>query len=461
MLHRYLKYGKVPLLIFIFSLFSVWSYFSNQGYRQEGSIEFSSYDKSKVASELYVGSYSTSHSADNVEILSFEDPKTCPKDRLYLESEVENIGEIFRNPRNSFPEAKIPLDCILYSMRTFMYSPQRNSVVYSYCDDEKGNPVRGKKTACLTQNYVYPIYNAYVDVMDCLAIPQTDLIPKLLNESGFHANALGYGMDAGVGQLTGDAIRSVLQKSRFRDEYKTYLDYHLEQMRASRKPSCARVLSNKNLVSAVSPKQDQRCNMIALPGNPLRNILYTGIFYRYILLNQAGIIYSNGQNYIMNGNQWIPWNDEGTQELGGYFKSFQIHDKFVKAGLREPNMNAIKQMMITLGYNSGMQTAMIFLNNYLKARIAAKLPVKLSDFDFISEEFQIFDPVKNAKAEAERQKKVAKIMAEPFRGTFPIYLKLVQKTGTAGYLSNVAGKYKQLNSALGENKCTSPKYLQF
>ncbi len=465
-IYRGLWYGKIPILILCFSLFSVWNYYSkHQIYTQENSIEFSSIDTAKEvpknSAELYVGSYLGSSPNQEALTLSFEDQNVCGKDRLYLEPDIDDIGEIFRNRRKNFPEAKIPIECILYSMRSFMYSPQRTSVAYSYCNEEVGSPVRGKKTACLTQEYVYPVYNAYVDVMDCLEIPQTDLIPKLLNESGFHTNALGHGMDAGVGQLTGDAIKSVLQKGRFEDNVKTYLDYHLEEMRRSRKPSCARVLSNKNLISAVSPNQDQRCNMIALPGNPLRNILYTGIFYRYILLNQAGILYSNGQNYIQDGNQWIPWNENASVEYGGYLKSHQIGKKLSKAGLKDANMNAIKQMMITLGYNAGMQTAVIFLDNYLKARIAAKLPVKSSDFDFLQEEFAIFKAVKNPKAEAARQKKLAQIMNEPFRGTFPIYLRLVQKSGTKGYLSNVAAKHKQLNHALGENKCTSPKYLQF
>lgn len=450
----------MPFVFLMLIALVSWNFFLNRDpyLSNEGQVELSSVAK-KVDPDLYVGSYNSNPFKGDESILAFEDPANCGKDRLYLENDIAQIGEVFRKPRSNFTEAKIPVDCILYSMKSFMYSPSSSSQAFSYCKDDKGLPSRGQKTPCLTKDYVNSVYTAYVNVMDCLAIPQTDLLPKLLNESGFHTNVLGYGMDAGVGQLTGDAIKSVLQIETFGGVKTTYLDYHKEEMRKSGKESCNQVLSNLSLISEVSPKQDQRCSLIAVPENPLRNILYTAIFYRYLLYKQTGIIYSKGENFLLSGSQWIPWNEDGNFEYGGSIKP--IEKMLVKAGLPNPNINAIKQMMITLGYNAGMNSAVILLKNYLKARTAAKLKVKASDFDFLSEDFSIFKPLKNPKAELARKTKEAQILKESFRGTFPVYLKLNQKTGTAGYLSFVAMKHKQLNAALGENKCTSQKYLQF
>ena len=59
---------------------------------------------------------------------------------------------------------------------------------------------------CVTEEYSTAVYNAFVDVTQCLNIPQKELLPKFFNESGMHINAFGGGKDAGVGQLTEAAI---------------------------------------------------------------------------------------------------------------------------------------------------------------------------------------------------------------------------------------------------------------
>ena len=69
-------------------------------------------------------------------------------------------------------------------MRKFIDASSRASRYYSYCAQAGGGPVRPKKTHCITPEYVQSVYNSYVDVLDCLDIPQKDLLPKLFNESG-------------------------------------------------------------------------------------------------------------------------------------------------------------------------------------------------------------------------------------------------------------------------------------
>ncbi len=354
-------------------------------------------------------------------------------------------------------------------MRSYMYVTRSNSQYYSYCAKDLGEPLRGKKTPCISKEYAYPVYNAYVDVMDCLAIPQTDLLPKLLNESGFHINVIGSSMDAGIGQLTAPAIDEVVKNDRYSGVKMSRLDYYIQEMRKSKKASCDRVLSKIKIINEVDPSSTNRCNLIAVPENPVRNLVYTAIFYRYMLEMQTGIKYFSGKNYIQDGDKWSLWTEESKGELGGVIGRLRIEDKLKKAGLKEYNMNNIKQMLVTYGYNAGPETAVIYLSRYLDARIDAikinkKFALKAEDMSFYGREidFKIYTPLKKPKEEEARKAKLDLIIKEPYRGTFPVFLKEVQESGAPGYLSFVASKYNVLNKVLPkENLCTSPNYLQF
>jgi hypothetical protein len=200
--------------------------------------------------------------------------------------------------------AEFPLSCLAYIMRKYIDASARPSRFYSFCARAQGVPVRPKKTHCATEEYATTIYNSYSDVLDCLDIPQKDLLPKLFNESGMHLNTLGGGMDAGIGQLTGPAIASVQQLAVFDGKNRTWLDVFKDEVGQSYKPSCQRVAKNPELFKKISIETSQRCALIAAPENPLKNVLYMGIFYHYMLRSQTGSRYFKGYTYIPAGDDF-------------------------------------------------------------------------------------------------------------------------------------------------------------
>ncbi len=389
----------------------------------------------------------------------YETIDSCGNSRLYFLKGLQALPTLYTTERSSFAEAEFPSKCLLYIQKNFLFSPAEPSSYFSYCASTTGSPKRGVRTHCVLKEYTQTVYNSYVDVMDCLDIPQKDLIPKLFLESGFHVNTLGKGFDGGVGQLTDSALSAIIEVKNFSSGPQKHFDYMLAQMRKSGKSSCQRLLSQKNIFGPVTASASQRCSIIGLPENPLKNIFYTGLFYQYMLRIQTGITYTAGYSLRSDGSR--AFHDErASEDFSGYFATYNIKSRFKRLGL-EPNMNSLRQMMITSGYNAGVQSAFLFLKNYLEARELHKLPLTAQDFDFQNQDMSLFRTCGDAKEESQRQAKLASVKAVAYKFSFPIYLRLVQKTGAAGYLSFASGRGKKLNKELGEGVCTSPKYLQF
>lgn len=387
----------------------------------------------------------------------------CTKDRLYFQTNLKKIDSLFLKTRNSKEGGEFPMSCVAYVMRSFMDSSKKPSRFYSFCNQSAGQPLRPKKTHCVTEEYVTSVYSSYVDIMNCLDIPQRDLIPKLFNESGFHINTLGAGMDAGVGQLTGPAIASVQQVANFDGKNMTWLEMFKEEISKSVKPSCQRIAKMPGLFKKISTESSQRCGLIAVPENPLKNVLYTGIFYHYMLRSQTGSRFFKGYTYVAKGDEFIVMERYNKDAVfAGYFQEYKIKERLQVLGIQKPNMQALRQMMITLGYNSGMESAFIFLDNYLEARTQRKLKLTESDFDFQAHFYSKYvRKLKDPKEDAQRIKELNVIRSAPYRMPFPIYLRVVQKTGTAGYLSSVSNKLLQLDKEMGEGLCTTPGFLKF
>lgn len=387
----------------------------------------------------------------------------CPKDRLYFQSLLSKIDPAFSSAREKKTVEEFPISCAGYIMRKFMDASARASRFYSYCARASGTPSRNRKTHCVTNEYAYSVYNSYVDIMDCLDIPQRDLLPKLYNESGLHINTLGSGMDAGIGQLTSPAIASVQQAANFDGRTVTWLSMFKEQISKSAKPTCQRIAKIPGLFDKVSTDASQRCALIGAPENPLKNILYTGIFYHYVLRSQTGSRYFKGYTYLPKGDDFIRFDHTNPDvDLKGYFEEYKVKQRMIELGIVRPNMQAMRQIMITLGYNSGMASAFILLDRFLQARKSRKVKLKESDFDFqthfVSKLFR-----KSTDPAIEKQRLVDLNLARtaPYKLPFPIFLKLAQKTGTPGYVSAVANKLLILDKEMGEGLCTTPGFLKF
>ncbi|MBL7554769.1 MAG: hypothetical protein JNM24_03020 [Bdellovibrionaceae bacterium] len=396
-------------------------------------------------------------------IVELESADKCSKDRLYFQTTLKKIDPLFLKTRTSKEGGEFPMSCVAYIMRSYLNSTAKASRFYSYCAKATGRPARPKKTHCVTEDYVTSVYSSYVDIMNCLDIPQRDLIPKLFNESGFHINTLGAGMDAGVGQLTGPAIASVQQVASFDGKNMTWLDMFKEEINKSDKPSCQRVAKIPGIFNKISTETSQRCGLIAAPENPLKNVLYTGIFYHYMLRSQTGSRFFKGYTYVPKGDDLVAL-DRSVKDIdfAGYFREYKIKSRLQALGIEKPNMQALRQMMITLGYNSGMESAFIFLDNYLKARTQRKLKLTESDFDFQTHFYSKYArKLKDPKEEAQRIKNLNVVRSAPYRMPFPIYLRAVQRTGAPGYLSSVSNKLLQLDKEMGEGQCTTPGFLKF
>ncbi len=115
---------------------------------------------------------------------------------------------------------------------------------------------------------------------------------------------------------------------------------------------------------------------MATPENPLRNILFTGIFYRAMLQNVTGISYSAG-NDLVNGKPY----HEGDY-VGGYIGSGQFVDRLQKLGATQANINSLKQIMVSFGFNAGIKSSKILLDNYIKQKEAKSQSVTDQDFNF-------------------------------------------------------------------------------
>lgn len=391
---------------------------------------------------------------------------------------------------NSFPEMTLKKDAISFKTKT--------SPTFAKCPNgASGGPalahgVRTKNPIpCVSKNLVNLTYNAYTDVMTCLKIEPKDLLPKIYNESGFFLNALGGGMDGGIGQLTKPAI----------DQVNSIFPKYIEEMTkaAAAEPDgpCARILKNKALIMPAHSDSGSRCGLLWPAENPLKNILYIGILTRYNMKYVSGVSFEAGNEVIADGKNTYPYTGTASDQLAGKFKEYDIRKKLDQLGFKSANMNSIQKMITLVGYNSGIGSAMTVFNNYLDQRIAAnqrsktsKYNLKPSDFDFIATK----DAVKQARdyitssfikpGDPQKSDKVKKrsqlpaVWGSAFTKTFPEYIVLklnsykgdssakYQIYGFPGYLSALAEKNKMIRDTfqgggVDPEYCSSSKFLNF
>ena len=327
-----------------------------------------------------------------------EDVNTCTDDRQYLESTLKLVHADYRSTRPAPTNGTPPRECVYFVMQNFIGLNNPSGAIARCTTNKQGQVslTTGHKPACVTDTYVNSIYNSLADVTDCLNIPMKELLPKLYNESGLHVNTLGGGYDAGVGQLTVSALREIHMRYNGIPENPTSLDWYMREIAKSSKESCKRIVKQKSAYTLSVPKgkkfcaygdpdqancyqpwiADNRCTVITTPENPLRNILFTGIFYRSMVRNVTGITYSGGDDFI-NGQLL------GRQDTyGGYIGSSEFVARLQALGATHADQKIVKQMLVSFGFNAGVKTGRIFLDNYLKQREAKNRALTDADFDF-------------------------------------------------------------------------------
>lgn len=414
---------------------------------------------------LFIADCNCSLPGSEPRAINYEDEKICSADRNYFSKTLKALPEWMREIRHPFPEAQVGRECVAFVMRTFLSSGQRaKSPYFAKCNSSTSAPLRGTKIPCMTEDYVNSVYNALVDVSDCLNIPQTDLVAKLSNESGLHMNTFGSQGDAGIGQLTGDAIGGVLEPYWKEGGNITVRDYFVKEMGNSSKESCKRIISKPSIFAKVSLSVSTRCSLINPPENPYRNLLYTGLFYRTLIHNIAGVKYVNGNDFVENSEGVTPMPSDKDFKPGGLLERYSIRKNLVALGIKAPDMRAVERAVTMLGYNAGPGKAAEYFNVYLKKRLQNKKWLTPADVDFLSTDYmKKWEKIVGGRAKTARSLSptLAAARKNAYTKPLPEFLMIVQDSGSPGYLSKVALKHKELLQQMGDDRCVSPNFIHF
>ncbi|MFZ3230600.1 MAG: hypothetical protein WA160_10385 [Pseudobdellovibrio sp.] len=439
-----------------------------------------------------------------------EDSKTCGDKRNYIENVISKNAVLKDWTKTRTKESELlPRKCIAFAMNSYpeittksaaLSFKGRNSSMFAKCPKgSSGGPLlnRGQRVGnaspCVSSNLVNLTYNGYVDVTSCLNIDPKDLLPKIYNESGFFINALGGGMDGGIGQLTKPAIDQV------NSVYPKYMEEITKAAAGNPNGACARLIKNKIFVTPAKSDVSSRCGLLWPTENPIRNLLYAAILTRYNMKYVSGVSFEAGDDLIVDGAVKVKSTGTASDELTGKMKEFEIRRKLTALGLKNINLHSFRKMITLAGYNSGIGSAMNAFNSYLDQRIAAnqrsksnKYNLKLSDFDFIATKdlakearkklmssfIKPKDLPKDKLEKVKMRKALPGLWASAYAKSFPEFIVYrlnaykgdssgnFQIYGFPGYLTALAEKNKFIRdtfnaSGVEPNTCSSDQFLNF
>ncbi|KYG67925.1 hypothetical protein AZI87_01225 [Bdellovibrio bacteriovorus] len=475
-----MKQSRTSFWLYTFCCFTCFAVFGWYGlyYRPDGS-DFASSAEETVIQKINLANQSVSTMTASQEdmtcncqfggtpnILSFEKPEDCGKDRNYLQDKFEAFKKadpqgLFSGTRDYSKTAEVlPRKCALYIMRRFWkdraltpeekreadiaYNRTKGPTeqrevkdvkdykhdphLFSKCDnDPEGKPERYGHKACVTEDYVNLVYNSLIDVADCLDVPAKFIAPKLSNESGLHVNAFGLVNDGGIGQFTDQALVDVQQN------YPNFKG----RITNSEKESCKRLMKIPGAVpkNAEDIKADDanRCHAISSPPNPLRSLVYYGIFYHATK--------RNANNAFARSKDNKDPNFKGAEQL------------MKDAGIDSFDKETIKEMLFVMAYNSGPGRPAMFFREWLKYRIATlkKYPITKADFDMN----YWYEPGQGKFKAGEARAKAISKGGKPL--TLAQYL-FAYKDSI--YIPAVKAQARVLDKGLGAGTCTEQKFLE-
>ncbi|HND85866.1 MAG TPA: hypothetical protein PLU50_08675, partial [Pseudobdellovibrionaceae bacterium] len=358
----------------------------------------------------------------------------------------------------------------------------KDSLNFGYCGTQSGYPIRKNRAPCVTEDYVNLVYNAFQDVTDCMGIPQKLVLPKLLNESGFHINAMAplraldaegkiiktvltppfteeqkkgriIGGDAGVGQLTGSALRDI---NATINDWTVYIN-------GSEKASCQRLKTYLGKIPSqenVHPEVENRCSLMSMPQNPVYSFILWGVLFNN---NQASIRYA-----------WKENNIAGLLEKNGFSAT-------------EEQMKRMRESLIILSYNAGPRLSLTLFKNWLESRVAQanQVAIKREDFDLSQngssasirvrpndeaktvaslspdEVESLTKEYANLIAKKEKQSSRAKAIAALGldRLPFSVYLRIYRTGWSKGYLTYIKSFADTANNEVGKGVCVHEHFL--
>ncbi len=330
------------------------------------------------------------------------------------------------------------------------------SNLFVTCKSQSDEPTRGQKRPNYSESEIKNISDTFEAVSDCLEINPQWFFPKLMLESGFHPQIQNPGGDAGIGQLTSAAISDVDQ---------VIMSYK-RKIFASHRKSCQWIkdqsLKQTNFWKSIYGKS--KCYLLEKKSNPLRNMLYSGIFQK---LNE--------------------------KYVSAEFEKKKISKLLQQASYIGQDHTKIKKILLALGYNTGGAVAVRNLEQFLSSRIdyirrksqeydsvmltklpysdrAAKLSyVTNSDFDFTNKLASFFNKknifriqiqqknpkLTDAQIEVELHRYLKNVSVSLY--SFPEWLLVWQSHGGPGYVSGLAKIAQDVENKFGADVCTNSK----
>lgn len=394
--------------------------------------------------------------------VQYEDRIACDSGRNFYDTQISQYPQIKGLLTERTPSSEeFSQQCVLYSMR--QYSVPKNN--FAVCPAASGPAQVPGSKPCITPPLVNLTYNAYMDMTSCLGINPKHLMPKIDFESGYFLNAFGPEKEGGIGQLTRTALLEV------NSQYDRYMQ-EIQKNTVNQK-ACERVMAYKDLLVKADVSPEQRCTVIGLPENPIRNIFYT------VLLNRIN-----------------------RDKVAEQFAVLRLKEKLQQAGIKNPDLEYFEEMIATAGSNTGVATAIRLFESYLDARIEMNRPVSNKDFSFYDKELMIdldglkrtavevarayvlssyIDPLDTddqAELKAKRRKDFPRVWLAAAQQSFPVYLTLKANNytgqtlnafslyGYPGYLSLMAERNQQIrdlfsNSDLNPDSCTDGEFLNY
>lgn len=418
-------------------------------------------------------------------LVSFENAASCGQERMYLSPAISAFKKA--DPKKYFTapraytggDSKVPPKCLLFVMRTALrdmprtpeqkkaedeaagmsvediaaktYSPDASQ--FATCPDSSGQPQRVGGKPCVTRDYFTLAYNALEDVSDCLDVPMDFALPKFANESGLHVNAFGPVNDGGIGQFTTQSLDDIAQN------YPQFKG----RVSKSEKPSCQRIRSIPGALPGSADEilsaDSQRCHVMSMPPNPLRSLVYYGLFYHATKRNVRNAWARSDENNPADKNA-----DELLDDLG-----FKL------------DRDKVQEMLFMMAYNAGPRPPITAFKEWLRYRAARdpKGKIKSADFNFgfwppkgtgaldkatealvrekAAAEGWDDQTTKDEISKAKAKARIGHLGATKRALTLPEYLYVYRNNI---YVSAVKAQANKLDSSFGEGVCTPDKYLQ-
>jgi hypothetical protein len=210
--------------------------------------------------------------------------------------------------------------------------------------------------------------------------------------------------------------------------------------------------------SEIRTSDAERCHAITIPPNPVRSLIYYGIFYH------------SAKRY--SGNAWRARDHKQEDET--------LEDLLAKAGSKLNNQK-LQEMMFVMAYNAGPRPPITAFKEWLRYRLASQKGKVITAADF---NFKFWPPKGFSAIEKQAEADVKKIAAQkkwsPEKTRREVALERAKRRtahiGAVGrtltlpeylfvhrnsiYISAVKVQATNLNRVFGEGTCAQKKFLE-